>query len=78
MCRDIKLENALLDKTKRLLKLTDFGYAKRDQDSLCRSQVGTPNYAGGPLPLPLLGESDHTKSCFARDLHSSSQAPAAA
>ncbi|KAK9807925.1 hypothetical protein WJX73_002872 [Symbiochloris irregularis] len=43
--RDIKLENALLDGDARLLKLTDFGYAKTDVDSLPISQVGTPNYA---------------------------------
>ena len=44
--RDIKLENALLDGDARLLKLTDFGYAKTEVDSLPISQVGTPNYAG--------------------------------
>ena len=43
--RDIKLENALLDRNKRLLKITDFGYAKTAQDSLPKSEVGTPNYA---------------------------------
>lgn len=45
-CRDIKLENALLDRNKRLLKITDFGYAKTAADSLPKSEVGTPNYAG--------------------------------
>ena len=46
MHRDIKLENALLDRNKRLLKITDFGYAKTAADSLPKSEVGTPNYAG--------------------------------
>ena len=46
MLRDIKLENALLDRNKRLLKITDFGYAKTAADSLPKSEVGTPNYAG--------------------------------
>ena len=50
LCRDIKLENALLDRNKRLLKITDFGYAKTAADSLPKSEVGTPNYAGA-LPL---------------------------
>ena len=45
-CRDIKLENTLLDKSKRLVKLTDFGFAKGPEDSLPKSNVGTPNYAG--------------------------------
>ena len=40
-----QLENALLDRNKRLLKITDFGYAKTAQDSLPKSEVGTPNYA---------------------------------
>ena len=48
--RDIKPENVLLDKDRRLLKLTDFGYAKSNQDSLPKSKVGTPNYAGGCPP----------------------------
>ena len=49
--RDIKLENLLLDASKKLLKLTDWGFAKRDLDSLCRSHVGTPDYAGDLLKL---------------------------
>ena len=44
--RDIKLENALLDKSKSLVKLTDFGFAKGPEDSVPKSNVGTPNYAG--------------------------------
>ena len=46
-CRDIKLENAMLDGEARLLKLTDFGYAKSNIDSQPISKVGTPGYAGG-------------------------------
>ena len=55
MCcaRDVKLENALLDGTHTLLKITDFGYAKTSADSNCLSLVGTPGYAGG-LACPLL------------------------
>lgn len=45
-CRDVKLENALLDSTHTLLKITDFGYAKTSADSNCLSLVGTPGYAG--------------------------------
>lgn len=42
--RDIKLENTLLsDKDSKLLKLCDFGLSK-DETSLCRTRVGTPNY----------------------------------
>lgn len=44
--RDIKLENTLLDGSKRLVKITDFGYAKSNIDSMPISNVGTPNYAG--------------------------------
>ena len=44
--RDIKLENTLLDESKKLIKITDFGYAKSSEDSLPISNVGTPNYAG--------------------------------
>ena len=67
LCRDIKLENALLDKSQRILKLTDFGYAKRDQDSLCHSQVGTPNYAApeviGNAQRSYSGQKADTWSC---------------
>ena len=45
-CRDIKLENTLLCENKRLIKITDFGYAKSSEDSMPISNVGTPNYAG--------------------------------
>ncbi|GMH35591.1 hypothetical protein BSKO_03459 [Bryopsis sp. KO-2023] len=41
--RDIKLDNTLLSDDQRLLKLCDFGLSK-DVTSLCRTQVGTPNY----------------------------------
>ncbi len=59
--RDIKLENTLLDGTKRpLLKICDFGYSKHEKDSLPKSKVGTPGYTGEIaqshqlLPLPSL------------------------
>eukprot|EP01026_Neomeris_dumetosa_P045188 TRINITY_DN3826_c1_g1_i1.p1 TRINITY_DN3826_c1_g1~~TRINITY_DN3826_c1_g1_i1.p1 ORF type:complete len:373 (-),score=56.07 TRINITY_DN3826_c1_g1_i1:667-1695(-) len=44
--RDIKLENTLLDGSKRpLLKLCDFGYSKNEsRDSQPKSKVGTPGY----------------------------------
>ncbi|KAK9840946.1 hypothetical protein WJX81_001908 [Elliptochloris bilobata] len=43
--RDIKLENTLLDGSKRpLLKICDFGYSKNDKDSVPKSKVGTPGY----------------------------------
>lgn len=45
LCRDIKLENAMLQGDAQLLKLTDFGYAKTDIESRPISKVGTPNYA---------------------------------
>ena len=46
--RDIKLENTLLDGSKRpLVKICDFGYSKHlRQDSLPKSKVGTPGYTG--------------------------------
>ena len=45
--RDIKLENSLLDGSKKpLLKLCDFGYSKSNVDSVPKSNVGTPGYAG--------------------------------
>ena len=47
MNRDIKLENTLLDGSKRpLLKICDFGYSKNDKDSVPKSKVGTPGYTG--------------------------------
>ena len=57
--RDVKLENALLDGTHTLLKITDFGYAKTSADSNCLSLVGTPGYAGA-LPLMLCC---HLRAC---------------
>ncbi|KAK9828792.1 hypothetical protein WJX72_002102 [[Myrmecia] bisecta] len=43
--RDVKLENTLLDGSKRpLLKICDFGYSKSERDSLPKSKVGTPGY----------------------------------
>ena len=46
--RDIKLENTLLDGSKRpLVKICDFGYSKNEKDSLPKSKVGTPGYTGG-------------------------------
>ena len=51
-CRDIKLENTLIDNTTKLIKITDFGYAKREnQDSMPISNVGTQNYAGADTLL---------------------------
>ena len=45
--RDIKLENTLLDSSRRpLLKICDFGYSKHQKDSLPKSKVGTPGYTG--------------------------------
>lgn len=45
--RDIKLENTLLDSSRRpLLKICDFGYSKHENDSLPISRVGTPGYTG--------------------------------
>lgn len=35
----------MLDGDAKLLRLTDFGYAKTDIDSQPISKVGTPNYA---------------------------------
>ncbi len=50
--RDIKLENTLLDGSKRpLLKICDFGYSKNDKDSVPKSKVGTPGYTGGHINL---------------------------
>ncbi|KAK9840995.1 hypothetical protein WJX81_004902 [Elliptochloris bilobata] len=44
--RDIKLENTLLDQSRRpLIKICDFGYSKHLQkDSVPKSRVGTPGY----------------------------------
>jgi len=46
--RDIKLENTLLDGSRRpLLKICDFGYSKHmERDSVPKSRVGTPGYTG--------------------------------
>ena len=46
--RDIKLENTLLDQSRRpLIKICDFGYSKHLQkDSVPKSRVGTPGYTG--------------------------------
>ena len=48
--RDIKLENTLLDQSRRpLIKICDFGYSKHLQkDSVPKSRVGTPGYTGFP------------------------------
>jgi len=49
--RDIKLENTLLDGSRRpLLKICDFGYSKHEKDSLPKSKVGTPGYTGERFP----------------------------
>jgi len=43
--RDIKLDNVLLDDSRRpLMKLCDFGYSKHERDSAPGSTVGTPAY----------------------------------
>lgn len=66
LCRDIKLENAMLHKAgdNILLKLTDFGYAKASSiDSSPRSRVGTPSYAG---ELGFGSVSDSVFECCAR------------
>ena len=46
----MQLENTLLDRSKRpLVKICDFGFSKHlQQDSLPKSQVGTPGYIGEP------------------------------
>jgi hypothetical protein len=51
--RDIKLENTLLDDSRRpLLKICDFGYSKHmEKDSVPKSRVGTPGYTGMSSPL---------------------------
>ena len=53
--RDIKLENTLLDGSRRpLLKICDFGYSKHtEKDSVPKSRVGTPGYTGMPMCLSL-------------------------
>ena len=54
--RDVKLENTLLDGSRRpLLKLCDFGYSKADTDSLPKSVVGTPGYTGDARAAAGLG-----------------------
>ena len=55
--RDIKLENTLLDQSRRpLIKICDFGYSKHLQkDSVPKSRVGTPGYTGARLPSVLAG-----------------------
>ncbi|CAD7702480.1 unnamed protein product [Ostreobium quekettii] len=42
--RDIKLENILLDREERLLKVCDFGFSKGGDDSEPKTCVGTPSY----------------------------------
>jgi serine/threonine-protein kinase SRK2 len=46
--RDIKLENTLLDGSRKpMLKVCDFGFSKHTQmDSQCDTIVGTPSYRG--------------------------------
>ena len=54
--RDIKLENTLLDGSRRpLLKICDFGYSKNtEKDSVPKSRVGTPGYTGASCCPPCL------------------------
>ena len=59
VCRDVKLENSLVVKLenslvetldcKWILKVTDWGLAKLDEESACKSDVGTPGYVGAVL-----------------------------
>jgi hypothetical protein len=55
--RDIKLENTLLDQSRRpLIKICDFGYSKHLQkDSVPKSRVGTPGYTGARPGAPAPG-----------------------
>ncbi len=54
--RDIKLENTLLDNSRRpLLKICDFGYSKNEKDSLPVSKVGTPGYTAPEIIQPNKG-----------------------
>lgn len=53
-CRDIKLDNALLDGRSFILKLSDWGYSKHDKHSVPQSRVGTRNYIGVLPSLPIL------------------------
>jgi len=60
--RDIKLENTLLDGSpKPLVKITDFGYCKSDQESLPKSKVGTPGYTA-PEIISARGSYDGKKA----------------
>ena len=49
-CRDIKLENTLLDSSEKgrnpLIKLCDFGYSINEENSKPKTAVGTPGYTG--------------------------------
>ncbi|KAK9789929.1 hypothetical protein WJX73_007909 [Symbiochloris irregularis] len=60
--RDVKLENALLDASHTLLKITDFGYAKTSNDSNCMSLVGTPGYAAPEVVSAARKQYDGTKA----------------
>ena len=55
-CRDIKLENTLLERVQPgknpLIKICDFGYSIDDQSSLPKTKVGTPGYTGEVPLLP--------------------------
>ena len=59
--RDVKLEHVLLDSTQHLVKLAGFGYAKRDDDSACKSRVGTPDYVGAPS---IVHRARHVTACL--------------
>lgn len=60
--RDIKLENILLSDDRRVIKICDFGLSK-DETSLCRTQVGTPNYlAPEIIQMPRGGTYDGKQS----------------
>ncbi|CAD7694694.1 unnamed protein product [Ostreobium quekettii] len=61
--RDIKLENTLLDADRKLLKLCDFGLSKDNNDSMCKTRVGTPNYLAPEIINMRKGGTYDGKAC---------------
>eukprot|EP01052_Picozoa_sp_SAG31_P012648 SAG31_NODE_744_length_12415_cov_74.120900_7_plen_174_part_00 len=43
-CRDLKLENLLLDASGKVLKITDFGFAKNLSEGVAKTVLGTAVY----------------------------------